>query len=181
MSSETRVPTSEKSGGIVAGWSLETAIDYLLAVVNERDVGIRELINGNDRRYSERFTAIQHTIEVGLSSQKAEIGLALTSSDRAVLKAETAAEKRFESVNEFRNTLADQQRNLMPRAEVNVMMGALESKVDALVKQIEHLQAERMGIKGGWGYAAGVIGLVIALFAIAASVAGWWASVRNIP
>jgi hypothetical protein len=99
-------------------------------------------------------------------SQRENIAAALAAADRAVIKAELATEKRFEGVNEFRATLADQQRTLIPRSEVMVMHGALAEKVDMLSKQMEKRQAERAGIVGGWGYAAGLAGLVLTLFSL---------------
>ena len=58
--------------------------------------------------------------------------LALTAADRAVVKAETATEKRFDAVNEFRATLADQASRLMPRAEVEQIVKGLNEKIDDL-------------------------------------------------
>jgi hypothetical protein len=88
---------------------------------------------------------------------------ALAAADRAVSKAELAADKRFESVNEFRQTLDDQQRMLMPRAEASVMVGGIADKVTALKEQVDGLLSERAGQRGGWGYAVGVIGFMLAL------------------
>ena len=107
------------------------------------------------------------------AAQKEAVAMAMSAADRAVLKAETAAEKRFESVNEFRNTLSDQQRNLIPRAEFDAMERAVTFRLDAIDKVLEAQRAERMGIKGGWGYAVGVAGLVIAVLSIAAALSVW--------
>jgi hypothetical protein len=52
--------------------------------------------------------------------------------DRAVAKAEAASERRFESVNEFRATLADQATQLMPRAEAEARILALADKLSEL-------------------------------------------------
>jgi hypothetical protein len=157
---ETRVPTSTPNR---AGWSLETAIDYLLALLGEKDAHIRTLITANDQRYAERFNASQKALELGLAGTKSEISLALAAADRAVQKAEMATEKRFESVNEFRGTLDNQQRTLIPRSEVDVLGKGLEEKIAQLTKQYDGLQAERQGIKGGWGYAAGAVGLILSV------------------
>jgi hypothetical protein len=159
-----RVPTSEnqKSGG----WSLETAIDHLLAIVNEKHAHVVSLIDGNDLRYEERFAASQKALELGLAGQKSEISAALAASDRAVLKAETATEKRFEGVNEFRGALDNQQRTLIPRAEVNALIGGVNDKLFALTKQMDALQAERTGVRGGWGYAVGAIGFLLTLVSL---------------
>jgi len=165
---DARVPTSD--GPSRGGWSLETAIDYLLAVIGEKHEHTRTLIAGNDRRYEERFAASQKALELGLAGQKSEITAALVAADRAVLKAETATEKRFESVNEFRGTLDNQQRTLIPRSEVDVMVRGLTEKIADITKRLDGLQAEsrelqseRKGIQGGYGYAVGAIGILIAL------------------
>jgi hypothetical protein len=113
-------------------------------------------------------------LESRIHALETSMTVALRSAEQAVLKAESSAEKRFESVNEFRNTLSDQQRNLMPRSEVGVVAGALtdkiqaleqslSNKIGALEKQVDAIHVERMGVRGGWGYAVGVVGLLLAL------------------
>jgi hypothetical protein len=127
-----------------------------------------------DLRYQQRFEAQSDALAAAFLSQQTAmqtaftvaekaVGAALAAADRAVAKAETASDKRFESVNEFRQTLDDQQRTLMPRAESDRAMAALADKLGALKEQMEMLLAERAGIKGGWGYAVGVVGLLLAL------------------
>ena len=64
-----------------------------------------------------------------IDSQKEAISIAMTASKEAILKAENANEKRFESVNEFRNTLKDQQSSLLPRTEYLSLHKNLEDKV----------------------------------------------------
>ena len=58
--------------------------------------------------------------------------LALTAADRAVIKAENATEKRFDAVNEFRATLADQASRLMPRSEVEQIVKGVNEKIEDL-------------------------------------------------
>jgi hypothetical protein len=81
--------------------------------------GLKELMDERDRRYEERFKAMDE-----------KTGLALTSSEKAVTKAETATEKRFDSVNEFRDTLRDQAALLMPRPETQALFKAYEEKIE---------------------------------------------------
>ncbi len=126
---------------ITDGWTIDTALDHVLAIVQQKDA-----------TYSMHFEAIEKATAAALSA-----------ADRAVLKAEAAAEKRFEGVNEFRNTLSDQQRNLMPRAEVEVIMRGLTDKIGALEKQLDTVMGEKRGIQNGWGYAIGAAGLVLTL------------------
>jgi hypothetical protein len=135
---DARVPTSTRPD--MTGWSIETALDHMLAIVGEKDAHIRTLIDGNDKRYEERFLASQKALELGLAGTKTEIGAALVSADRAVQKAEVATEKRFESVNEFRGTLDNQQRTLIPRSEVDVIKSSLEEKITQLTKTLDEVR-----------------------------------------
>ena len=163
---ESRVPTSDRPTPPGEGWSVETVLDHVLALHNSHQAAGRlmvqekidhvlTLVEANDKRYAQQAEA-----------QKEAINAALAAADRAVAKAEAATEKRFESVNEFRGTLDNQQRTLIPRSEVNVMIRGLEDKIDNLTKIIDAQTAERAGIKGGWGYAVGVFGLVLTVLSM---------------
>lgn len=140
-------------------WNVETVLTHLTS-----------LIESNDRRYEQRFEASQQAITLGFSAQKSAVDAALAAQNAAVIKAEMAAEKRFESVNEFRNTLADQQRNLMPRSEVDVLMRGIHDKLSTLEKAHDAVLAERQGLKGGYGYAVGVVGFVLTILAVIAGL-----------
>lgn len=117
----------------------------------------------SDLRYQQRFTAQSDALSAAFAAAKEAVAAARDAQDRAVLKAEVAADKRFESVNEFRKTLDDQQRTLMPRAESDRAMQGLSDKLAALKEQADRLVSERIGIKGGWGYAVGIVGFLLAL------------------
>lgn len=173
----TRVPTSSPRDG----WSIETAIDHMLALMGAERLRIDLLFTANDKRYEQRFDASQKALEVGFAASKAAvdasfaaqkeaINAALAAADRAVTKAELATEKRFESVNEFRGTLDNQQRTLIPRSEVGVMVQGLEEKISNLTKlydgmalQMRARDAEQKGVAGGWGYAVGLLGALMFL------------------
>jgi len=87
---------------------------------------LREIINERDRLYQSQFKAIEE-----------KTSLALSASKEAVSKAETATEKRFEAVNEFRSTLSDQAANLIPRSEANVRFGGIEGKLDEFKSEVK--------------------------------------------
>jgi hypothetical protein len=115
-----------------------------------------------DARYTERFVA----------------------QEKAIDKAETANEKRFDeirerfiTVNEFRGTLTDQATMLMPRAEtaalivaldekVTAGLRALDDKVDTLREQVKTSAAHGAGVGAAWGYLVGAIGTVGGVIAI---------------
>jgi len=128
---------------------------HLLAILDERD-----------RRYAERFEAQQLGVKDALAAQEKAVTAALTAADRAVAKAENASERRFEGVNEFRATLADQAANLMPRAEAEARMRSLSDKLDAQQKVIDTQQGARAGTHDSWGYLVGFAGLVLVLINI---------------
>ncbi len=67
----------------------------------------------------------------------AKTTLALAAADKAVTKAETATEKRFEGVNEFRATLADQAARLLPREEALSKFENLQKDVNAISREIQ--------------------------------------------
>ena len=122
----------------------------------------KELMAERDRRYMQRA-----------ESQDKAVASALETSEKAIVKAEAATEKRFDSVNEFRGTLSDQANRLMPRAEYDVQHRALEQKVELnegrigdIQKDISRILARGSGIKEAWGFLTIGAGLVIAALAI---------------
>lgn len=90
-------------------------------VLETKLVAQREIMDERDRRYEERFKAMDE-----------KTGLALTSSEKAVAKAETATEKRFDAVNEFRGQLKDQAATLLQRTEAEAKFHAIEEKIESL-------------------------------------------------
>jgi len=153
------------------GPTLEQYVETRLNLLTE---ALKTSQVATDLRYQQRFEAQSEALTAAFSSQQTAmktafdvaekaVNAALAAADRAVSKAELASDKRFEGVNEFRATLADQQRTLIPRAEVVVMHNAIADKVNELVKRMDVIHAERAGLRGGWGYAVGVVGFLLAL------------------
>lgn len=87
-------------------WSLDTLREHLQALLVEAD-----------KRNQQRF-----------DGQEKAVSAALQAAKEAVTKAETAAEKRFDSVNEFRQQLSDQAASFMPRREAEQRLGVLEAQ-----------------------------------------------------
>ncbi len=90
-------------------------------LMSERRTFFMTLIEERTKQYELRFEAAEKSVAQALSAAK-----------EAVVKAETASEKRFDSVNEFRNTLKDQQSSLIPRIEADNRFKSIEEKIDAL-------------------------------------------------
>jgi len=82
---------------------------------------LRAIIDERDQRYNQRFDAQERAVTAALAAAK-----------EAVAKAETASDKRFEGVNEFRNTLKDQQGTFATRIETTSQIKAVLDKLDTL-------------------------------------------------
>ena len=68
------------------------------------------------------------------------IDAALVSAEKAVTKAETASERRFDSVNEFRKALSDQTATFIPRAEYDTAHASLSDRVTANADRMAALE-----------------------------------------
>ncbi len=159
---------------------LESMIENLRLAIDEKDsryqskfdatqAAINAMFEEKDLRYQQRFVAAELAVKDALVAQKEAVAAALAAADRGVTKAEVAAEKRFESVNEFRNTLKDQQAELMPRLEAAVMFRAINEKLDVLTTRIDKGEGKGQGANAFWGYFVAVAMLAVLTFgAIAA-------------
>jgi len=127
----------------MSDWTVDTLKEFLVSLIDERD-----------KRYEQRFNEHEKSNTSGFNAAK-----------EAVLKAEAATEKRFEGVNEFRATLADQQHTLMPRAEVELSIKAINDKLTLLSGYDTKQTGEKVGVKMGWSWAVAILALAAAVFA----------------
>ena len=98
--------------------------DFLFSLINERD-----------RQYQQRFDAQEKALTAALSAAK-----------EAVDKANAASEKRFDSVNEFRNSLKDQAAAFLPRNEYAASIKQLSD----LITTIQATQVPRSEHETRW-------------------------------
>jgi hypothetical protein len=110
------------------GWTLDT----LEAFISERLVSLEKIGNEREERNKERFAASKETI-----------GVAMIAADKAIVKAEIATEKRFDSVNEFRASLADQAASFLPRTEYSISHKALSDKIDSVMLRITTMESAK--------------------------------------
>lgn len=85
-------------------------------------------------RLEERVTALTRSVQDRFEANEKQTALAMSAAEKAVTKAETASEKRFEGVNEFRAVLTDQAKTLITRTEVDILIKGLNDRVDTSVK-----------------------------------------------
>jgi tetrahydromethanopterin S-methyltransferase subunit G len=169
-----------------------TLKEFLLGIINDYDRKAEVRFNSIDKRLEDVTqtikellqTTVMNTKEVletatnhtrdALASANASIAamginvetrvnMALAASKEAILKAETAVEKRFDALNEFRAQSAEQQATFVRKAEVDIRFDALEKKLDAAVAMLQHSKGKEVGSSTVWGIVIAVCGLLIAV------------------
>jgi hypothetical protein len=172
--------------------------------VDDITVKIREflerIMDERDRLYVDKFKAAETAVNTALAAQEKAVNAALAAqekqtassfaaSEKAIVKAENAQTEYNMRSNEFRGQLDDQAKMLMPRAEVNALLKAIEEKIyssktelesrltaantasektiDTLTKDISGLRESRSegsgrssGSQQMWGYVAGAFGII---------------------
>jgi chemotaxis protein CheY-P-specific phosphatase CheC len=127
-------------------WTFETLHAHLSA-----------LRDADNKLISARFDSLNKLTDAALSSAQT-----------AVLKAESAAEKRFESINEFRATLSDQQRTLMPRSEAEITLNTLREEVKLLKESQIANMGKGQGLNLAWLILIGFLSLISIVLGIVA-------------
>lgn len=89
--------------------------------------------------------------EALLDQRDKQIALALSAAEKAVTKAEAATEKRFDSVNEFRQTLTDQNKTF-----------ASAERVDGIMQRLDKIEGRAGGMSDGWRWILLGLGIIIA-------------------
>jgi chemotaxis regulatin CheY-phosphate phosphatase CheZ len=108
-------------------------------IAAENDLRSRLLQEELDRR----FAAMQLQLDQRFDAAAEKVTLALSAADLATTKAETAAEKRFDAVNEFRQTLSDQNRNFVTTDKYE----GLERQVDLMQSRLDTMTGSTAGVQ----------------------------------
>lgn len=138
------------SGETEANVSAQT-VDTLHHEIHGVDNHLRDILAEKDLRYQQRFEA-----------QTLAINAAMAAAEKAVSKAEAANERRFDAVNEFRATLADQAGQFVTKVELN---GLVERFTD-LVARVDRSEGKSGGMDAAWGYLFGAAGIATAVVAL---------------
>lgn len=153
---------------------LSTRIDQLRSEMIDRFENSQrqqeKILDERDRQYAQRFAAQQEAVAAALQAAKEAVANALSAAKEAVSKAEDASNKRFEGVNEFRNTLSDQAEKFITRDTANarfdgmdVRFKILEEKTNINSARLDTIKALGEGANNLWGYLIGVIGVIMLL------------------
>ncbi len=120
---------------------------------------VEALLEQQDHRYQQRFEA-----------QTKAIDAALLAAEKAVTKAETATERRFESVNEFRATLGDQAAKLATRLELD----AANERVRELAARVERMEGQALGSGVTRGAMSDTVKVLLTAGMLIMAVIGAW-------
>jgi hypothetical protein len=131
-----------------ARWTPTTLYMHLLSIIDERE-----------KRYDQRFSDMDTALRA-----------AMTASEKAILKAEHATERRFEAVNEFRSTLSDQANQFITRSEAEAATERNTERIQELTDRINRSEGRGAGLGAGWGYLVGAVGAVAAVVAVIVGV-----------
>lgn len=112
----------------------------------------------------------KEAITAALVSAKEALTAAMAASEKAITKAEEANEKRFASVNEFRQTLADQQAGFATKSEVFLRINALEDKLATALTTLSENRGKSQGANWMWGIFVGVVGILLTIVSVTAVV-----------
>jgi hypothetical protein len=95
---------------------------------------------------------------------------ALIAAEKAVTKAETATTLRFESVNEFRQTLTDQAQTFVTRLESD----AANERIRDLASRLERIEGQALGSVTARGAMSDSVKALIALGTLLVAIVGIW-------
>lgn len=130
-------------------WNFATFREYFLAMLAEAD-----------KRNEQRFAA-----------QEKAVASALQAAKEAVLKAEGAAERRFDAVNEFRAQLADQAATFIPRLEAEQRMSQQAERIVKLESRSDHQAGKAGGVSGLVAVIISGLMVLVAIASVAFAVA----------
>lgn len=119
-----------------------------------------------DKRLCDEIT-LREYVDVRFENIEKATASALAANKESAHKAELAMEKRFESVNEFRAALGDNNRTLMPRLESEHKHTATAEKINTLEKRLSAMEDRGRGLHQGWIIlvaAISVLGVIFMVF-----------------
>jgi hypothetical protein len=92
-----------------------------------------------NKTLSERVSALDRLLTSQLQGQDEKVQLALSAAEKAITKAEEATEKRFDSVNEFRQTLSDQAATFATKEKLDLSVDTMNTRMDGLERAVTRM------------------------------------------
>lgn len=152
----------EHQEGSNSGWTVSTLKEYVIRLYDEHGHRHeRTELHMNQLREAQR-----DALNIAILSVERLIQAAVDNNREALLKAEAANDKRFDSVNEFRTVLGAQQATYITRLEHDGVVQRLTERIQDLTDRVNMSSGKGVGLNAGWQYLVAFIGVISALFAI---------------
>ena len=129
--------------------------DYFDHIISDLDTKLTQRMDSYDREFHEHILAVVR-----------ENQLALDASNKAIDKSETAAEKRFDAVNEFRRTLSDQTGTFIARREFEASTKSTNDKVSLLTDRMNTNNGKSNGLQEYGATLISIAALVVSAIAV---------------
>jgi hypothetical protein len=124
---------------------------------------LRILLEERTRRFERELEATRDLLDERFAAAEKAVASALASAKEAVTKQENAADRRFESVNEFRATLQDQTSQFVSRLEFSAKVDALDSRIRDMARIQEQASGKDDGVSATKSGLIAGIGLLVAI------------------
>jgi hypothetical protein len=163
---------------------LTAQLDDIKELLQVKHDALVQIVDERDRLYDVRFRAAEAAVGAALAAQEKGTNAAFNASEKAISKAEDAQREYNIRSNEFRGQLDDQAKTLMPRPEttslfqnvddkINTVRSELNSRIEALIKDIASLRESRSESGGKSLGTHAVIAYVIAAISIILALLGF--------
>lgn len=123
-----------------------------------RDVSLKEFLL---TLMNLRFSHVEKTITDAKIELKESFAADMRSSKEAITKAESASKDRFESVNEFRGQMADQQATLVTKSEFSARFDSVEKQMKLIAEAQTRGQGKGEGIDSTKQMIIAIFGLIL--------------------
>ena len=130
---------------------------------------LRDRILAGDARLAEHIAQQIGQIAAALESARREQTLVASAAKEAIEKAERATEKRFSSVNAFREQLSDQVAMFMPREVAESQITEMRKALSAVHSRLDMTQGQAQGASSTVGYMIAGATLVISIIVMLAN------------
>lgn len=138
------------------GWTLDTLEEFLSSKI----VAL-------DKFFTAEFRSSKEAVQSALLAVEKQSNAAMTAAEKAIMKSDAATEKRFDSVNEFRQTLSDQAADFLSRKEYEANHKSLEEKFIGAMDRIAKIETQKETKTEGMNFTGAII---IGAFAVLSAI-----------
>lgn len=132
-----------------------TLREYFDKTIEDLDKRLTQRMDSYDREFHEHIVAVVR-----------ENQLALEAADKAITKSEAAAEKRFDNVNEFRQSLSDQTATFIARREFEASNKSINDKLGLVTDRINTDDGRTNGIDKSGATFMSIAAIIVSIISV---------------